>query len=96
MINAHTLYRTKDLRSLGIGSEELMAARRSGIVRPRLISRQYWYLGAELIAWSETRTKGQGPPRNTDGPETTPACAARPPESSQVGVFAESDDGGLL
>jgi len=59
MIQSTALYTTKDLQSLGIGRDELIAARRSGLVKPRQISGKYWYSGTELIRWSETRRVGE-------------------------------------
>lgn len=67
MIRADALYRVSELRRLGIGSEELSEARRSGLVMPRLISGAHWYLGAEIIAWSETRRVEKGRSRAAGG-----------------------------
>lgn len=82
MISANTLYRTKDLKAIGIGFEELRAARLSGIVVPRLISRQYWYLGSELIEWSETRKQSTG----GSSTDQAPACITPPDDISQAGA----------
>lgn len=61
MIQSGVLYTRQEVIKLGIGDRELLKARQSGAVPMRLIGKRGWFLGDDIIRWSEV--KKETPPR---------------------------------
>lgn len=48
------------MRRCGLGREQLKEARKSGLVKPIVISQRMYYRTSELIAWIESHARKNG------------------------------------